>query len=759
MPDRRQNAATAGVGYGLVGAGGAIRGHAVDEAHEALGLEKRQKPAVLAVLKAKRAGVRGSGRLVRRTAGGSALATLGAPAAALGTYRLLHQRKVSKSASLVAQGVQGTGEAWKEKGKSLKSGAPLHVRLEAVGVGAAGALGGSLIAHRGLDVAGKLVKVRPGARSAITAAAAVPGTLATLPAAKKVMHRSGYAPTPTGTRKISKMDSLVYGREYRLFRELGHSHKMAHEFATHNANAKANQALRSAKERQVKRAVIGGSALAGVGAGVATKRKISKTLQELPLGNLPRYAIHRTRGRVAIAKYHGDGKFTVRDRQDHEILAHRKDLTFIRDRKLSKADGYRKNDYLGRHVSPAQQRSRVMAAGATPGPPGVGPLVAAHQAGRYAPPGRERSAEARQLAAPLIGAAAGVLGARHLGRLAEESPRVERGVRRTLRAAHKGAEKIPHAGLSSVAQKAVPKESTMTPKRTGQVAGFLAAKAVVGGAAGQVATSRNIAAENRYNRHHPISKLSTNPAMTDKQKGQLVRRKKASAVLGTASAAGGLSALAMLKSKAPEMAEHRNRLLAVTAGIGGVAQLNSASVARREAKAEKATIAKGTPPIKTTMDDKTAHNLVHGKGGYGLTGPLPHSLDRPDRMNAYQARYIASGGKKSQRWQHVANAGTNVANAGLAGATAAGLAVIGSRSPGLRRLAKPALHRLKHFEGLNSDSIKHKAEHAAVVSATAGGVGQLTAQGAKRRRAKYTSAPGGVAASNFRRMSAYSPGG
>ena len=785
--ERRHNAATAGLGYGLVTAGGAVRGGAVDDAHAALGLEHRLKPASLAVARAKRLGVPNQAKIVRRFATGSALVTVGAPAAAVGTVGLLrrHRQPVAKAQqpNLLTEGVQGTGEAWKQKAASVRSGAPPKLRAQAVAIGAGGAALGSLAAHRGLDQVGRLVKVSGKTRAAVTTAAAVPGAVATLPLSRRLARRHGYTVTPTGTHKL----------------------------------------------------------------GVA---KAGST--------------------------------------------------------------YKHNDYLGRHVEPGQQRMRVLAAGGIP-LPGIGPLAAARQAGRYAPPGHERRAEARQFGGgPVAGVAAGLYTGKKTGQLAAKSPRAERAVRGGLKSVESA-----HGKLPPLAQKLVPLKSAshLTPKAAGAVAGFAAGHALVGSIGGQVATNLNLAAQRRFNAHHPVSKnLLDNFAdrviggvqqarknmqdpdaseakaragmdpefrdkvdaftasgrreaargvmhkqmprgrtgealcgrwsteimgdnarhgpvtcpdclghirartrgvtrgaapylvhkaldatgMTDKQKGKLVRRKRFGAAIGTTTAGTGLTALSMVGSKVPATIERRNKLLAVGAGLSGVGALNGASVARREAKAEKSTIAKhdkihlrvgahtkcgrhlkdvghttvdktkvecsrckpvvskSSPPIQTTMKPEEARALVHGKGGYGLTGPLPSHLDRPTRMKAYEARYVASGGKKSQRWQHIANAGSNTATIGLAGATGAGLALIGTRSPGAKRFAAAAAKRSRRLSSVTSDAVKEHAERTAVGSATAGGVGQLVNQGAKRRRSKYTSAPGGVAASNLRRMQAYS---
>lgn len=760
---KRSDEATAATGYGLVGAGGIVRGHAINRAHEELGLgEERLVPPSMAVYGAHRHKVPGNAKITRRFLGGSALVTLGAPAAGLGTAALVHRHrqnvgKADKERNVLVQGAQGTGEAWAQKGRSLRSGAPTSVRARAVAYGTVGAALGSLAAHRGLDGASKLVRVSPHVRNATTAAAAVPGALATLPLSNRSARKRGYRVTPTGThREVSK--------------------------------AYSNSAL---VRSLAPYALVGANGLmVGYGAG--------------------RTAADRARRR----------------------------------RKVSKAQPqqYRHNDYLGRRVPPRQQRIRTYAAGAAPSP--IGPLAAAAQAGRYAPPGQKRHAQARQLSATAAGTGAGLYAGRKFSRVTENSPSVEAGLRRAQAHGARAKAKLPPRAQEAMDAprrvtnsarrligKAPLREGPLGAKALGAVVGYKAASAVVGNAGGQLATSRNIAAQRRFNHHHPVSKgwlddvvekvgagikdaksTAKTPAvpasdehkamvraaylkrygqpleertvksrftgrqvapgsitapkvskaldasgMDDHQKRQLVRRKRLGADLTTVAGATGLGALALVRAKHPRAIEHRGKLLAISAGTGGANAFNSAGITRREARAEKSTISKAQP-IKTTQTPAEAHKLVHGKGGYGLVGPLPKHLDRPARQQAYEARYIAAGGKKSQRWQHVTNAGAETANAGVAGGTAAGAVWLATKSPRMRKLAAP-LNKLKHLEHLNHEAIKKHSEHAAVAAATVGGVGQLTANAARKRRAKYTSAPGGVAASALRRMQAYSPAG
>lgn len=1061
MPDRRQSAATAATGYGLVAAGGSLRGGAIDDAHKTLGLERRLKPSSLAVLRARTAKAPGAASIVHRFGVGTGLVTVGGPAAALGTYNLLHRRKhvakadikhaprngmaacgkvtlsrqlarktsqvncpkclammtvTKRRRSLVTEGVAGTGDAWRQKAESLRSGAPPRTRAIPIAVGAGGAGLASLAAHRGIDTLERAGHGVPGrTRAALTAVAAVPGTLATLPLSRRLTRRSGYRVGPTGTQKI------------------------------------------------------------------------------------------------------------------------------------------RKADYPGRHVSATQQRARITAAGATPI---VGPLMAARQADRYAPPGHKRGPLARQAAVTGTGTYFGIKVGQHAARHAEKSP----GFARAMSSTYARAERA-HGKLPSAVRRVTPLRplSETGAKGAAALIGYKVASSVVNGPGTQAAISRDIAAERRYDRrqHEPVgkayrvSKLVPGTEFSDKQRRQLIRRKKIGAAANVIGGTAGLTALGMLASKHPAAIERRAKITTVAAGIGGLNAFNSASIGRREAKAEKqqiaksqkdgamvgagtvaagtgllaggvpgvkepdalniwnirgkvrgtplikpadhrnvesrfsrsnlahnakilapqpragilgfraaahqafiddsknkkhgnayvkgmragkleseekivrgmrtarratypltiggiglaaagrhrqrvgkaasdrakrwggeavgaglttaavghgvpevldrysrryadsakahtvaaqrlaphfgglkttpakisdfgvmthparqtiypertdrelaadksadrirtaatratvgrhrgiaaqerhfvevfdstsravrrargpglalagagaagllgarqrkvtkadssdryrqkyrdvdgilerfgertgnpmvhmhsktgvqnprgslghllagktvcgteagrhvttkraevtcpecvsrlGKIAKGAPPIQTNLDDKTAHKLVHGPNGYGLKGPLPRGLDRDTRKTAYEARYVAAGGHKRQRWSHVADTGDRARNAGLAGGMVAGAAWLGAGSPRTRKLVAP-LKSLKRFEHTNSEHVRHKAERAAVAAATLGAAGELTEEGAKRKRASYSSAPAGVAAGALRRMQNYTP--
>ena len=142
--------------------------------------------------------------------------------------------------------------------------------------------------------------------------------------------------------------------------------------------------------------------------------------------------------------------------------------------------------------------------------------------------------------------------------------------------------------------------------------------------------------------------------------------------------------------------------------------------------------------VDTTMSDRRAQQLA---ARYDTRGPLPKHLDRNQRMAAYEARYIASGGRKAEKWKRRADSAERGRNIGLAGATIAGAGILARKAPGIRRIPH------------------HRLETAAVASGVFGGASELYGEHARSRRASYQNSPGGVAASALQRMRAYTPGG
>ena len=150
--------------------------------------------------------------------------------------------------------------------------------------------------------------------------------------------------------------------------------------------------------------------------------------------------------------------------------------------------------------------------------------------------------------------------------------------------------------------------------------------------------------------------------------------------------------------------------------------------------------------VDTTMDDRTAHQLA---ARYDTRGPLPKGLSRDQKMKAYEARYIATGGRKAEKWKRRADRAEVGRNVGLVGATTSAAALLASRG----KRTGPAMARNKVLRGVTP----HRTETAALGSALGGGWSELYGEHARSRRASYQSSPGGVAGSALSRMKAYTP--
>lgn len=143
--------------------------------------------------------------------------------------------------------------------------------------------------------------------------------------------------------------------------------------------------------------------------------------------------------------------------------------------------------------------------------------------------------------------------------------------------------------------------------------------------------------------------------------------------------------------------------------------------------------------VNTTMTDAEAKRQT---GKYDTRGPLPKGLSREAKMKAYEGRYIASGGKKAEKWKERANTAEVGRNIGLAGATALGAVSLAARHPKLKARAP---------------RLSHKSDSGAIGSGVFGGASELYGEHARSRQASYRNSPGGVAASALSRMQAYTP--
>ena len=162
--------------------------------------------------------------------------------------------------------------------------------------------------------------------------------------------------------------------------------------------------------------------------------------------------------------------------------------------------------------------------------------------------------------------------------------------------------------------------------------------------------------------------------------------------------------------------------------------------AREEAASDRGRFRAGLSKVDTTMDEHEAGRLA---GKYDTRGPLPKGLDRATKMKAYEARYIASGGKKGEKWKRQADMAERGRNIGLAGATTSAAAILALRG----KHTGPALRKIK--------ITPHRAEAVGLGSAVAGGTSELYGEHARHRRASYQNSPAGVAGSALTRMQNY----
>lgn len=176
--------------------------------------------------------------------------------------------------------------------------------------------------------------------------------------------------------------------------------------------------------------------------------------------------------------------------------------------------------------------------------------------------------------------------------------------------------------------------------------------------------------------------------------------------------------------------------------MSGRLGMTGMTVVRGDAAVAKAQ----SPGPSTTMSDAEAKRIA---ARYDTRGPLPKTLNRSQRMKAYEGRYIASGGRKSAKWARRANAAEVGRNIGLVGATASAAALLASRG----RRTGPAMASRKVLRHLTP----HRLETSALGSALGGGWSELYGEHARSRRAHYANSPAGVAGSALSRMQAYTP--
>lgn len=253
---------------------------------------------------------------------------------------------------------------------------------------------------------------------------------------------------------------------------------------------------------------------------------------------------------------------------------------------------FRKDDYLGRRTSYKTQRAAVTGAG---GIPVVGIGTGAAAAARYAPPGQQRKAAARQAAyGPVAGTGAGLAGAYGSALAARHSQAIGTRAMEGLKAKHDFTQSVRGAFGLKTSEYSPAQETgrAMTVLRANKytrplahnkstlaaaTVGGLAARAATTFAGGQKAISANQRDQDVYNTRHHLSKSWRR---NRDEKHVQANRKRRQATLSTVGGVTGLTSLGLLAAGKKSAATSAG---VIGGGIGGVNALYGARVGRKEA--------------------------------------------------------------------------------------------------------------------------------------------------------------------------------
>lgn len=539
------------------------------------------------------------GRLVRSTAVGPVRANMqeggGATTSVYGAEHVTpisaekpsRFGKADRTKRFLREGVRGTGDALHQRASSMKE-APPRAKAGPLAVATGAGLGGSLAAHRTLDRIKRFQHGRrAGTRAGITALAGATAAAASYPLARHFTS-DGYEVTPAGVRRKKK------------------------------------RPVRPSKGQVV---------------------LDQKTMSPVAF----RQGVVGKRGVVLPAiRRHTPSERAVRAKRDRGRFA--------------------KADYLGRRTPYGQQRAKIMAAGAIPIIPFAGPAAAARQAGRYAPPGQKRQAQARQLGSAAATTATGVAGAylaagnKSVGdkavRAKEATARatgrvtgpVKRKMPSKLRSPGGGKVKALKTRASARGVKAIERSRVLTraaaPLRRNPIAagaGYLVGAKASGQIYGNIAISRNQAAQRRYDLKHPVNKLQDPKKLNRKDQRRLLEQQRRSTHTQTALASLGLAGAGMGTMLLPGV---RRRLRPKTAqtieraaigtglaagGIAGVHSMRSARRSRRQIDSQLAELKKSQSPFELAQ---RAHRMAIAAARKG-------NVDQQKKMLAMRNRYMA----------------------------------------------------------------------------------------------------------------------
>lgn len=697
---RQQAAATAGVGAVLVGVGGHVRHLGMDAARAS-----RTKPAGPIGRKVSGTALLSATKGRRRYVAGSLVGLSGAGGMGVGTHELLRRDRVAKGVTdraeeFVRQGVQGNRDALRERMENSTKPAPAAVRAAAMGTPlAAGALGSAAAQvhfNRRRAQIGREVHGRHG----LTAVASTGAGIAALPIANRLSRRHGYKVTPTGVQREkkaavrpSKSSNVEIAPVRKAVADPGKNLSRGQKRALVTASgatpaigpyAAAAQAGRLAPPDQRRKAAA--TQLGGTVAGATVGIVGGSQAAARAAARSPKAAarLNGAERRVGDAKIRALSKLpTSQGRKIHANAVASRGTPGRVMRTVSRVEA--RGGTAGKLVRPIARNPAAAAIGAVAG---KAAFQAGGSQGAYTMTLNREKHSAYRSGRVTKAAEAPVMSRR------EQRDQLQR-KRRNL-------------GLSAAA----------TAAGAGGVA-LLAGRELgprVPGAAGRHFVQHNA----RYER----------------------------AALGTAIAGGGIGAAS---GSANVRVQRRDlkaeaKQLGVEKALGRTPSFRASNVAMRRTRGgAMVAVRRANTVAKSIQTSVTPDEVKSYTTQYGTRGALPRKLDRDTRRKAYEARYVAAGGPKGEKWKNRADRADHVTGAGVAVGGLAGATELATRTKLAARAIKSPTTRKQ---------IAHVSSRVGIAAGTGAAASELFHRHAQHRQSSYKHSPAGVAASALRRMQA-----
>lgn len=789
-PQRRQAAATAATGAGLVAAGGQLRHAGVTRAVRSSG---QSHPPIHPLVFVRNA----PGRRLYATGVGAGLS--GATAMGVGLHELARRKNVRKvdghrldPVDFVSQGMSGTADAVRARAESSRDRTTSpRAKAAVAGAGLASGAVGSHLTARAIRSLGHGRRISP----ALTALGGTAAGVASLPLTNRVASRRGYEVTPTGVRR-KKTPSVRPTRsatvvETRANRgappnarqqlvpsdnrfakyygdDLSPNQKRARVMAAGAAPivgpaAAAVQAGRMAPPDQRKSAAAlqyGGYATGGLTGAVIGSQAASRAAERSPgiARNLDRAnaKINSAKDRLRIPRSSGPGRV---GRAAHRMaerpgaagrfarpMARRPGAAAVGGL-AGKAVGAAAGAFIG--YSTALRREAERNAKMNSVDKAMATQTGMSRREQRAQIQRKKRNLGLSMVSTGVGAAGvGLLGARELGprlprvgaTIARHGPRLERaGLGTALVGGGVGAvqgsqsariqRRDLHAqervyGLSKAGPRLVRTAGLRssylrrTPKGTVRVANSVTkmkSKFLPSG-------PHPLPMPTGRRKMPVVDRVAAAGRQHEIESGRKIVRPYNPEAEARAAAKSRQLRANKLAAMTPQE-RMRDRMRNSTGGFAGIAGIPSRL--RRSPQISK---------LDTTMDEHHAKEVV---GQYGLKSPLPRHLPRQERMRAYEARYVAAGGPKGEKWQRRSDNLDHVTGGALATGGAA------------------ALTELASHKGRIHPGIAPKANRVGLTAAGVGALSELAHRHAQHKASSYKSSPAGVAASALRRMRNY----